>query len=626
MYEPLTEPAPEGPLPQQFVRCRFDDDVWYCALAGGSERGMHWNRLEVAPREFLTDPNHADLLRAAKRLMILAAIARPGNKRRPLRGSSLLQIFNGLRFLLPWMVLHGVQRFSELTIDHLVRYRNRVERETTIVRHNHKALAPGSRKPLARHTRFARVQVLLYLVRLQDELRGDGIRLNVHDVEDVLAPITGDVKSDSSTQRIPDELFRQIICRAIEVIKDPCVAQVAARCDTFEAAWEDHRSRHPKSKLQESIRRGAFYTTNWRPKNAETQLITFCGSELDLAILGREALKDLITVVRGGCLAILAGLIGMRQSELRTLRIGCLRTRRLPDGRVLLAVHGTLFKTVDASQGENAEWVAGWDVPDNPVRLAIATLEMLSRAERTDVLFPRERRRLQYYDDYISVTKMAGLVRRFAVYVSVGDGWHFAMHQFRKTFARFVALSNVNASLALMRHFKHVSLQMTERYFPDDPELIGEIIEASEALIAERLDTVFGAERLGGIKGQEIVANNTAYRGDAHAKERRELVEMSLRDPSVRVLLHLYGLCIYDESAAKCRGDIANVGMWTCVDCPNSVMDETAEPFWKETIRRLDEAIALREQVGFVDLELIMQRERAVAVLEGLKGGDRQTA
>lgn len=34
---------------------------------------------------------------------------------------------------------------------------------------------------------------------------------------------------------------------------------------------------------------------------------------------------------------------------------------------------------------------------------------------------------------------------------------------------------------------------MTERYFPNDPELINEIIEASEELIAESLTRVFGA-------------------------------------------------------------------------------------------------------------------------------------
>ena len=53
-------------------------------------------------------------------------------------------------------------------------------------------------------------------------------------------------------------------------------------------------------------------------------------------------------------------------------------------------------------------------------------------------------------------------------------------------------------------------------------------------------------------------------------------------------------------------------------------MDESVAPFWEEQISRLDDAIVLREQLGFIDLELMKQRDRAVTVLEGLKRGDRQ--
>jgi hypothetical protein len=88
---------------------------------------------------------------------------------------------------------------------------------------------------------------------------------------------------------------------------------------------------------------------------------------------------------------------------------------------------------------------------------------------------------------------------------------------------------------------------MTERYFPDDPDLINEVIEASESLIAERLDSIFGAEHLGGLKGKQIIENNIAFRGDAHAEERRELVKLTLEDPAARFAMHVYGLCFYTK-------------------------------------------------------------------------------
>ena len=62
---------------------------------------------------------------------------------------------------------------------------------------------------------------------------------------------------------------------------------------------------------------------------------------------------------------------------------------RLDDGRVLLRIHGTLFKTADGADGEPAEWVAGWDEPGNPVHDAIDILERLALAEKVTALFPR---------------------------------------------------------------------------------------------------------------------------------------------------------------------------------------------------------------------------------------------
>ena len=44
-----------------------------------------------------------------------------------------------------------------------------------------------------------------------------------------------------------------------------------------------------------------------------------------------------------------------------------------------------------------------------------------------------------------------------------------------------------------MRHFKHQSVLMTERYLPrlkTDPELLNEVFEAREHLIAGRLDNI----------------------------------------------------------------------------------------------------------------------------------------
>jgi hypothetical protein len=179
----------------------------------------------------------------------------------------------------------------------------------------------------------------------------------------------------------------------------------------------------------------------------------------------------------------------------------------------------------------------------------------------------------------------------------------------------------MRAAYALMRHYKHISILMTERYFPDDPELISDICEASEQLIAQRLDAVIGADKLGGIKGQQIVASNLPYRGPEHAEERRRIVTMTLEDPTFRVLMHVYGLCIYERETAKCNGELANVGFDTCSTCPNAVFDQSNVEHLTSRLSSIEEAYAMREAIGYVDIDLIRQRDQVTGILASLING-----
>ena len=81
---------------------------------------------------------------------------------------------------------------------------------------------------------------------------------------------------------------------------------------------------------------------------------------------------------------LIAGLTGMRVSEVLSLRSGCLSTLALADGRRLLLVNGTVFKTAQDARGEKADWVAGWDLPENRVRLAIEALHRIQETCRSN--------------------------------------------------------------------------------------------------------------------------------------------------------------------------------------------------------------------------------------------------
>jgi integrase len=319
---------------------------------------------------------------------------------------------------------------------------------------------------------------------------------------------------------------------------------------------------------------------------------------------------------------VIAAFVGMRISEITSIkRDNPLRPSVLPDGRKLITISGTLFKTSREALGEPADWVAGWDEPSNPVRLAVEVLSQLPNPAGYDRLFvPLTDEEITYDNPILSYSAVMRMVHFFADRIAgvPRSEWLLSAHQFRKTFARFVALSGPKAGFALMRHFKHVSMQMTERYYPNDPELLNDIYEAHEELIAERLDTIYGATRLGGIKGTQIASGYERFRGAPGAKARRELTQMTLADPRASFKLTPYGMCIYEAERAKCKGLVENVGLAMCMTCPNHAIDESHVPFWATQLEAIEDAIATREALGIVDIGLYRERDQALEVLRKL--------
>ena len=147
----------------------------------------------------------------------------------------------------------------------------------------------------------------------------------------------------------------------------------------------------------------------------------------------------------------------MRVSEVLDIeKKGALRSKTLADGRKLLRIHSTLHKTVRADEGEPAHWVAGWDEPTNPVRLAV---EILQRLHRDSPYLFSPVGLLDESDERISPPAITHNIRLFAKLAGIDQRWTLATHQFRKTFARFIALSapgaagpcSANSSISVFR-------------------------------------------------------------------------------------------------------------------------------------------------------------------------------
>jgi integrase len=587
------------------AKSKFDDDVWELdsSLSVKRHRSIIWS-IRLAGGSRLTDPANRKWLLACKSFLYLYMVGHAGRGQR-LRAQSVRAAFSYLSSLIDWMARRDLFSFTDLSDAHIVSYRNTLRRRKALKRSSRTAFIPGERS-LSAGTKRNMLRALRFLVSLQDVIP-DGPRISRDKIDALLGPEANFQPSDkkSKTKRIPDDLFLKLMVTSIAWI-DTIGPALLARDSVFIA----YRATSPIFTTYQTY---AELYARERSIHHVPALVSIGNQSYDLARLERNPVKDWLVHLSTACFIVIAGLVGMRVSEILSLRLDSLSSREVAGGKRLLVLSGTLYKTSRLEDGEPGQWVAGWDEPNNPIQRAMETLTAIHKRHgeaAVDLpLFTPTREHLKDGTPSVSRTAIANRLERFTEFNAL-DNWHLAPHQFRKTFARFVTLRAPNAILALQRHFKHVSLQMTEHYIPVDPDLIDEIVEESLVLAEEKLDHLLGTDRLAGLKGEEILARNLPFRGKAGATGRRDLVASTMADPTTYVLFHVYGVCIYDAAKAKCLGDRLKVGLWTCISCKNLAIDASHLPFWSELEASLDGNVAEIANLGQSSSELEEQLVR----------------
>jgi integrase len=298
--------------------------------------------------------------------------------------------------------------------------------------------------------------------------------------------------------------------------------------------------------------------------------------------------SKLLMYLDAACYIVIAGFTGLRISEISELSTKCLKVKTISGIRTLL-LHGSTIKTA-AGESELATWVAGIDDTDNPVKQAVHILAKLWARERrisdTSSLFvSRGHHKKRALVSDLTRNAAAWRLDEFIKIVPIPYSWHLSTHQFRKTFARYVATVDSLAIFALKRHFKHISIQMTDAYLgnaANDFDLFSLVLEAQEEHSRELLDLVLGSESLGGKLGEEIGRNNAQFRGIAGKDVRREYINDLVSNSDILIKPNAYGLCMFRRDVAACGGDIARVGVDTCMGCKNNIVAEPHRQYWKQ--------------------------------------------
>ena len=552
-------------------RSRFGDDVWHLDIrvAGRSPsaNNLRWDVL-LPDGSRLTDPRHAGLLRAAKHYLWSMAVDPPdGHKRLSL--SSLQSRGWLLRRLCGWMVSEGLTSFRNLDPP-------AVARLTAWLQARPGRSAGRTLKPIT---------VGGYLVIISSMYR-QRAKLDASPLAD---PFPGETAFDAagltraskgSIPFIPDAIAVDLLSKALLWVE----GYAAGIMDAFELraqALADvravGRSRMTTLRLVEHVMRRAGITG----PDGRTLVRARC-------------IRTAAVRLADACFVVIAGFVGMRVSEILSMQVGAVEHHPIGETGVMQAyIVARLFKMADEPEGRVERWL----VPA-PVVRAVGCLERIYAPLRA----------ASGYDElFLAKSHMRGKVTRlttfgvterlntFAVHVGVprheGRLWRFSPHQFRKTFARFVARGDRSHLLALAAHFKHVSVAMTSRGYVGNDFALHELVDHEGRIeTAIALDRFLSSDRLGGRMGERIVARNHAFRGRAGEQVRGDYIDFVLAETDLRIRGCDYGWCVFQPEVALCGGQVApneaGRSPSVCVKCANLAVDDRHIPYWQDRRRR----------------------------------------
>jgi len=217
-------------------------------------------------------------------------------------------------------------------------------------------------------------------------------------------------------------------------------------------------------------------------------------------------------------------------------------------------------------------------------------------------------------------------INDFAAIVGVprhqGRPWKFTPHQFRKTFARFVAKRDRTQLMGLADHFKHASTFITSRSYVGTnfelSELVGQESRTDTAAALERM--LSGAPTAGRI-GERLAATGVTFRGRAGKQIRCDYIRFILEETDLQVHACEYGWCVFQPEMARCGGIAgpapAGRSPSTCLSCSNFAVDAQHRSWWEDRRNRnLTLAAASDRLTGAVMKEVIAQCDQVLKKLQ----------
>ncbi|WP_411152188.1 hypothetical protein [Streptomyces sp. A30] len=343
-----------------------------------------------------------------------------------------------------------------------------------------------------------------------------------------------------------------------------------------------------------------------------TYLWTEVRSQLDerswLHAIAFDEVKVLLRLLHAACYIVIAYLSGMRDSEVKHMRRGCLTTWRDDTGNPARHyVKSMAYKGEDTPTGVEATWVVA-----PSVARAVDVLEATQPAGQ-EYLFAS----VWHERDTVRLTGLTNKdMRDFMRWINSysaehsrpdsvpdvnGKAWNIKTSQFRRTLAWFVARQE-GGTIAGAIQYRHHSVQMFEGYAGTSASDFRQEVEAEQAVArGEKLgDIILTGEfqRLTGPAGREAeerltnLEHHVQFHGKVIPDRKRLERHMKRHDP------HIYPgefvTCVHNPDRALCRKDKSDgPSLPDCqpLQCRNVALSHENIDAFHRYIRRLDQAV-----------------------------------
>lgn len=297
---------------------------------------------------------------------------------------------------------------------------------------------------------------------------------------------------------------------------------------------------------------------------------------------------EALLLLRDSCLFWILLTTGMRIHEVLGIKRGAYRTETKDD-----ETYYYIETVSDKTDTGLAEWIAPKIATD-----AIKILERYSsglqgRVE-TELAAARARHdhtevnRLETITNKVflchsksmsSVTVMGGTTvttyRLPILCAKIGSDWNLAAHQFRRTFANYVAHSQLGDIRALKDHFKHWSIQMTALYAYNDKldkELFEELLREQYWVEEQIKFDWFGLDTP--ITGGAIAERIMKVRGDEEHIKTFKTREDMVRAYSGNIPIRATGIAWCTNDDDGCMGG-------KCDQCDHGIIDKNNQKHWE---------------------------------------------